>query len=241
MFDVIRCDALLPDDSATDGADFQTKSFPDPSMQSYVITRSGRLLDMHAHDLEPEGYLTFDTANEVPTHGRERRYHAKFADGQLVSIIREGSNDSDRGHYGLSSFRWYTAPPPFLGNPRRHCSGVIRGLEFLLPEAAPGMYSNHQRVDARNLALHCLVARKILANPDLIEQARSLLTRWKRDPQETDPSLILKWERILETSIDEIAGFLASMHEDATRLRKISPFRDLLTPEERSRIHASFR
>ncbi len=242
LFDVIRCDALLPDDGPSDGIHFQTKSFPDPSMQSYVITRVGRLLDMHAHDLEPEGCLTFDTNNEVSTHGRDRRYHARFADGQLMSIVREGSNDSDRGHYGLSSLRWYAAPPPFLGNPRNEWSCVSRGLELLLPEATPGMYSNHMRVDARNLTLHCLVARKILANPDLIEKARSLLARWKQDPQqETIPSYVLEWERILETSTDAIAGFLSSMSEDANRLRKRSPFRDLLTPEERSRIHASFR
>jgi hypothetical protein len=39
----------------------------------------------------------------------------------------------------------------------------------------------------------------------------------------------------------EIAAFVASMREDATRLRQSSPFTNLLTPEERARIFEAFR
>jgi len=107
--------------------------------------------------------------------------------------------------------------------------------------AAPQVYSDHQRLDARSLAMHCFVARKLLANPALIAQARSSLARWRAQAAEPVPSYFSEWERILEGSPEEIAAFLASMREDATRLRQSSPFTNLLTPEERARIYEAFR
>jgi hypothetical protein len=107
--------------------------------------------------------------------------------------------------------------------------------------AAPQGYSDHQRLDARSLAMHCLVARKLLANPALIAQARDTLARWRAQAAEPVPSYFLEWRRILEGSPGEIAAFLASMREDATRLRQSSPFTNLLMPEERARIFEAFR
>jgi hypothetical protein len=107
--------------------------------------------------------------------------------------------------------------------------------------AAPQGYSNHQRLDARSLAMHCLIARKILANPALIARVRDTLARWRAQAVEPVPSYFLEWGRILEGSPAEIAAFLASMSEDSTRLRQSSPFTNLLTPEERARILEAFR
>ena len=107
--------------------------------------------------------------------------------------------------------------------------------------AAPQGYSDHQRLDARSLAMHCLVARKLLANPALIAHASNTLARWRAQAAEPVPSYFLEWGRILEGSPGEIAAFLASMREEATRLRQSSPFTNLLTPEERARIFEAFR
>jgi hypothetical protein len=107
--------------------------------------------------------------------------------------------------------------------------------------AAPLVYSDHQRLDARSLAMHCLVARKLLANPALIAQASRTLARWRAQAAEPVPSYYFEWGRILEASPEEIAAFLASMREDATRLRQSSPFTNLLTPEERATIYEAFR
>jgi hypothetical protein len=107
--------------------------------------------------------------------------------------------------------------------------------------AVPQVYSDHQRLDARSLAMHCLVARKLLANPALTAQARSTLARWRAQAAEPVPSYFSEWGRILEGSKEQIAAFLASMHEDATRLRQSSPFTNLLTLEERARIYEGFR
>ena len=120
-----------------------------------------------------------------------------------------------------------------------------RRAGFLLHQswvnAAPQGYSDHQRLDARSLAMHCLAARKLLAKPALIAQARSTLARWRAQAAEPVPSYFLEWGRILEGSPEEVAAFLASMHEDATRLRQSSPFTNFLTPEERARIFEAFR
>ena len=107
--------------------------------------------------------------------------------------------------------------------------------------AAPPVYSDHQRLDARSLAMHCLVARKLLANPALIARASSTLARWRAQAADPVPSYFLEWAHILKGSPGEIAAFLASMREDATRLRQSSPFSNLLTPEERARIYEVFR
>ena len=94
-------------------------------------------------------------------------------------------------------------------------------------------YSDHQRLDARSLALHGLIARKILADPALITQARATLMRWRAQaPEPMAP--YLEWERILEGTPEEIAAFLTSTTETATRLRQSTPFTGSLTPEERS-------
>jgi tRNA-dihydrouridine synthase len=106
--------------------------------------------------------------------------------------------------------------------------------------AAPQVYSDHQRLDARSLAMHCLIARKLLANPALITQVRSTLVRWKAKAAEPVPSYFSEWERVLDGSPEEIAAFLASMREDATRLRQSSPFTNLLTSEERAKIYTAF-
>jgi len=106
---------------------------------------------------------------------------------------------------------------------------------------APLLYSDHQHLDARSLALHSLVARKIMADPELLNQARGNLARWKLNAPQPLPSYFEEWERILGRRPAEVAGFLVSMSEDATRLRQSSPFAPLLTPDERDRIYTAFR
>src|ERR1700685_4216183 len=69
--------------------------------------------------------------------------------------------------------------------------------------AAPQGYSDHQRLDARSLAMHCLVARKLLANPALIAHARNTLARWRAQTGAPVPSYFLEWGRILGGSPGE--------------------------------------
>lgn len=107
--------------------------------------------------------------------------------------------------------------------------------------ATPESYSDHMHLDARSLALHALVARKLLSDPTLMDQAQNNLERWKSQTPHALPSYFGEWEQVLTRRPEEVAGFLVSMHPDATRLRQSSPFATLLEPEERNRVYAAFR
>lgn len=106
---------------------------------------------------------------------------------------------------------------------------------------APIAYSDHMRLDARSLALHAVIARKFLADPALLDRARETLERWKGLHGPALPAYFSDWERILVRRPEEVAGLLVSMSEEATRLRQSSPFVNILTPQERSKIFAAFR
>jgi hypothetical protein len=107
--------------------------------------------------------------------------------------------------------------------------------------STPAAYSDHQRLDARSLAIHSLVARKLMADPGLVARARENLQRWKRNSPSPLPSYFAEWERIVRRPLAEVAGFLVTMSEEATRLRQSSPFSPLLTREERDRIYTAFK
>jgi len=118
MFDEIRCEATLPDRPEPDEAWFQTKSFPDPFMCRYTITRDGRLIDAGGNDLEPEGYLVFYTSDDNSSGDRQwREYRARFVSGKLAGIERVADPDCSDRYYGLASFRWFAARSFMFGDP----------------------------------------------------------------------------------------------------------------------------
>ena len=133
----------------------------------------------------------------------------------------------------VSPHEWYGGSWPYAD--RRGVTDAADGVR------AAQVYSDHDRLYARSLAMHCLVAKKLLANPSLIAQARSTLARWRAQAREPLPSDFLEWACVLEGRPEEIAAFLASTSEDATRLRQSSLFTDLLTPEERAVIYETFQ
>jgi hypothetical protein len=102
------------------------------------------------------------------------------------------------------------------------------------------VYSDHQRLEARSLAMHCLIAKRLRANPALIDYARRTLGRWKAQAAKPFPTVLSEWDQILKSSLEEIASFVVGTHEDATRLRQSSPFTGFLTPEERTKIYEAF-
>ena len=90
MFDYVVCERPLPD-GFTD-AFLQSKTFPDPYLHRYTITRDGRLLRraFYTHEITDthfNGVLNFYGGNhraDGTWDGHE--YNATFTDGQLVSI-----------------------------------------------------------------------------------------------------------------------------------------------------------
>jgi len=102
--------------------------------------------------------------------------------------------------------------------------------------------SDHQRLDARSLTLHRLIATKLPERPTLVEQARGTLARWQAQNGESVP-VYLEWERILAGSLEEIVGLLISTSEEAMRLRQSTPFTaaGILTPEERAMVYTPMK
>lgn len=99
-------------------------------------------------------------------------------------------------------------------------------------------YSDHSRLDERSLALHRLIAEKVLADPALLDRARGNVRRWAES--HGSPSLALaEWEQILTGTPEQVARFLVEQSEKATRLRQSSPFTGILTEPERLAIYKS--
>ena len=100
-------------------------------------------------------------------------------------------------------------------------------------------YSNHSRLDERSVALHRLVARKVLADPSLLNEARETVRRWQG--MEGNSWLALsEWQDILNGPADQVARFLTERSERATRLRQSSPFCGILTEAERRAVYESY-
>lgn len=81
MFDTIRCEHPLPD--ACTATEFQTKSLA-CVLETFLLTASGRLLDVQGADAGVHGVLRMYTGDDT---GRWWEYEAKFTDGQLVHLV----------------------------------------------------------------------------------------------------------------------------------------------------------
>ncbi len=104
-----------------------------------------------------------------------------------------------------------------------------------------GQYSDHRILDARSLAMHCRIAQKISRDPKLLKKATENLERWRAKGKGLTPGYLGEWQEILERPWPEIAEFITSMSEHATRLRSSSPFAGVLDEREREQIYAAFR
>lgn len=109
--------------------------------------------------------------------------------------------------------------------------------------AVPGHarhYSDHRILEARSLALHCLVVRKIERDPGLLGIARRNIKRWlHRDAR--PPRALVEWRELLGRPWPEVALILTDPGEEAARLRQSSPFAGVLTAAERRRVYEAFR
>ena len=95
----------------------------------------------------------------------------------------------------------------------------------------------HQVIDERSLELHRAIARKLQAQPSLLQIAQGNLSRWlgSESPDPLDP--LWEWRQILsEWSLDDIQALLESEDEEAVRLRQSSPFPGVLSESERLAI-----
>lgn len=106
--------------------------------------------------------------------------------------------------------------------------------------SAPG-WSDHRIAEARSLALHVLAARRIAADPRLLERARATLARWLERYANRPPAALREWQELLQRPWPEVAARATELSEDAARLRQSSPLATLLSETERRRVHDAFR
>jgi hypothetical protein len=102
------------------------------------------------------------------------------------------------------------------------------------------VWSDHRIAEAKSLALHVLAARRLSADPRLLERAKATVEAWLA--RSTQPSAaLLEWKALLERPWQEVAARATELSEDAARLRQSSPLATLLSDAERRRVHDAFR
>lgn len=106
--------------------------------------------------------------------------------------------------------------------------------------ASPGALK-HRILEARSLAMHCLIAQKIAAEPALLEVAKRNLAAWCQRYGEAVPRALREWQAILARPWPQIAALITDPGELAVRLRQSSPFAGVLAPAERRRVYEAFR
>ena len=92
----------------------------------------------------------------------------------------------------------------------------------------------HSEIDKVSLALARRAVERLRARPELLEVARSNLSRWRQRNADS-PSLLrcyAEWERILTRPVEEIYALLVAESEQSQRLRQNSPFAGVLSPAE---------
>jgi hypothetical protein len=97
------------------------------------------------------------------------------------------------------------------------------------------MESDHKRLEARSLALHGEIVKRLEENPRLVEIAKANLERWSA--KDGNLAIWQEWREILNGPLPRVTSLLLSDDEDSKRLVQSSPFCGILTPRERWDIH----
>ncbi len=124
---------------------------------------------------------------------------------------------------------------------RRKAAG-FRSVASWVSEPAPrAPYSSHRLLEARSLAMHAVIAKKIERDRRLLNIPRNNLKRWRQRWNEDAPAWHVEWQEILRRPWPEIASLITEPSEEAARLRQSSPFAGVLSADERDRIYEAFR
>jgi hypothetical protein len=124
---------------------------------------------------------------------------------------------------------------------RRKAAGLKAVVTWVTEEPGRFTYSSHRLLEARSLAMHAVIARKIERDRSLLEVPKKNLERWRARWKEEAPRWLAEWEKLLQQSWPRIAALITEPSERAARLRQSSPFAGVLSAEERRRIYETFR
>lgn len=92
---------------------------------------------------------------------------------------------------------------------------------------------SHQDIDARSLALHRLIARKVASDPSLLERAKQTVARWQTVVSPSSQAYLREWESLLAQGTDACLTMAVEDSQRAAALRQCSPFTRILTNAER--------
>ena len=111
-----------------------------------------------------------------------------------------------------------------------------------LPAESRGGASDHERLDARSLALHCLIAGKLLAQPLLLaSKVLPTIRRFKEAHAGTGSEpLLAAWESAAAVGAAEVARICMDPSETGKQLRQASPMTGLLRANERRWVYEAF-
>ena len=124
---------------------------------------------------------------------------------------------------------------------RRKAAGLKLQTRWVLEVNSDAPYSDHRRLDLRSLAMHTLIARKLVRDRMVLAMARKNLRRWGERWGGATPAWLEEWRAVLKWPRREVAALITELSPHATRLRQSSPFAGVLTPAERKRIYDAFR
>jgi hypothetical protein len=91
----------------------------------------------------------------------------------------------------------------------------------------------HQQLDARSLAMHCLIAEKISRNPALFERVTRTLRHWRVVVCTASQPYLQEWETLVAQGLPACLAMATQNSEHAAALRQSSPFTGILTHQER--------
>lgn len=109
------------------------------------------------------------------------------------------------------------------------------------PQTIASTYSSHRLLEARSLAMHAIIARKIERDPKLLAIAHRNVERWSTRWKDAPPAWLQEWRKVLQQPWQHIAALITEPSENGARVRQSSPFAGILTNEERWRVYEAFR
>ncbi len=95
--------------------------------------------------------------------------------------------------------------------------------------------NRHRLLEARSLALHREVARRLRENPALLAQAREHVERWSAQGT-MSLTYADAWRRLLDGPLDALLALLIDESEAARALRQNTPFTFVVAPRDRWRL-----
>lgn len=108
---------------------------------------------------------------------------------------------------------------------RKRAAGLKPVVAWVAAEsAARATYSSHRLLEARSLAMHAVIARKIERDPKLLQIARSNVKHWSMQRNHELPRWLDEWRGLLNQPWENIAALITEPSENGARLRQSAPF-----------------